>query len=68
LGYYGITGNSRRLSWYAHQVARVWKQWLSRRGGKGTFLWSRFGELLRQNPLPPVRIVHRYASAGEALA
>lgn len=67
-GYYGITGNNRRLNWYAHQVVRVWKTWLSRRGGKATFLWSRFGELLRQNPLPPVRIVHRYASASEALA
>jgi len=32
--YYGITGNGRRLSWYAHQVARAWKKWLSRRGGK----------------------------------
>jgi len=66
--YYGITGNNRRLSWYAHQVARVWKKWLSRRGGKGTFLWVRLGECLRRHPLPPVRIVHRYAAAGEALA
>src|SRR5262249_21935640 len=31
-GYYGITGNSRRLSWYAYQVARIWQKWLSRRG------------------------------------
>src|SRR5258708_17548593 len=30
--YYGITGNSRRLSWYARQVARIWEKWLSRRG------------------------------------
>src|SRR5215469_4891344 len=29
--YYGITGNSRRLSWYAYQVARIWQKWLSRR-------------------------------------
>jgi hypothetical protein len=66
--YYAITGNSRRLSWYAHQVVRTWKGWLSRRGGKGTFLWSRLGECLRRHPLPPVRIVHRYTVASEALA
>ena len=65
--YYGITGNARRLSWYAHQVVRAWKAWLSRRGGKDTFLWSRLDENLRRHPLPPVRIVHRYASVGEAL-
>jgi group II intron reverse transcriptase/maturase len=66
--YYGITGNARRLTWYARQVVRVWKKWLSRCGGKGTFLSTRLSECLRQHPLPPVRIVHRYASVGEALA
>jgi hypothetical protein len=29
--YYGITGNFERLSWYAHQAARIWQKWLSRR-------------------------------------
>jgi hypothetical protein len=29
---YDISGNFRRLSWYAHKVARIWHQWLSRRG------------------------------------
>ena len=23
--YYGISGNSRRLRWFAHQVERIWK-------------------------------------------
>ena len=35
-GYYGITGNGRRIRWYLHQVERVWKKWLSRRGRHGT--------------------------------
>jgi hypothetical protein len=26
--YYGITGNYRRLSWYARQVATIWQKWL----------------------------------------
>jgi group II intron reverse transcriptase/maturase len=60
--YYGITGNSRRLNWYARQVTKSWKKWLSRRGGKGTFLWSRLAEILKRHPLPPVKILHRYAT------
>jgi RNA-directed DNA polymerase len=52
--YYGIGGNSRRLRWYARQVVRIWQKWLSRR------------ELLKRHPLPPPRIVRRYAAVGEA--
>ena len=36
--YYGITGNGRRLRWYAQQVERIWQKWLSRRGQQGAFL------------------------------
>ena len=36
--YYGITGNGRRIRWYLHQMERIWKKWLSRRGG-GNVLW-----------------------------
>lgn len=66
-GYYGITGNGRRLRWYLHQVERIWKKWLSRRGRHGNFQWSRLRELLRRHPLPPARIVRKYAVPSEAL-
>jgi group II intron reverse transcriptase/maturase len=65
--YYGISGNSRRLRWFAHQVARIWKKWLSRRGRHGRFLWSRLNAILKRRPLPPARIVHRYAAVSETL-
>ena len=65
--YYGISGNDRRLRWYAHQVVRIWKKWLSRRDRQGVFLWSRLNALLKRHPLPPARIVHRYAAMSEAL-
>ena len=65
--YYGITGNSRRLSWYARQVARIWEKWLSRRDRGSRCYWRRFTALLKRCPLPAPRIVHRYTTASEAL-
>ena len=66
--YYGIGGNGRRLRWYARQVVRIWKKWLSRRGRHGNVPWSRLTEWLKRHPLPPPRIVHPYVAASEALA
>ncbi|MDO9714272.1 reverse transcriptase domain-containing protein [Paracraurococcus lichenis] len=66
-GYYGITGNGRRLRWYLHQVERIWKKWLSRRGRHGNFRWDRLRELLCRHPLPPTRIMRQYAVPSEAL-
>jgi group II intron reverse transcriptase/maturase len=65
--YYGITGNGRRLRWYAHQVERIWQKWLSRRGQQGPFLWTRLRESLKRHPLPSAKIVHRYIVGSEAL-
>ena len=66
--YYGISGNYRRLRWYAHEVVRVWKKWLSRRDRQGVFTWNRLNALLKRHPLPPARIIHRYyAVASESL-
>jgi RNA-directed DNA polymerase len=63
--YYGISGNNRRLNWYATQVERIWKKWLSRRGSR--FPWDQFKDLLRRHPLPAARIVHRYTAVSQAL-
>ena len=32
--YYGISGNTKRMRWYHHQVERIWRKWL--RGANGT--------------------------------
>lgn len=63
--YYGITGNTRRLRWYAHQVEQIWRKWLSRRGRGNPITWERFQQILDQHPLPRPRVVHRYAAASE---
>lgn len=63
--YYGITGNSRRLRWYAHRVERTWRMWLSRRTRGNPIRWDRFMQILDKYPLPRPRIAHRYAAASE---
>ncbi|HEY6269146.1 MAG TPA: hypothetical protein VIX11_12670 [Candidatus Acidoferrum sp.] len=65
--YYGITGNFRRIRWYANQVERIWQKWLSRRDRRNQLPKSRFSALLQRHPLPAARIVHRYTPASKAL-
>ena len=56
--YYGVTGNSRSLSCFRHQVERLWRKWLSRRSHAGHRTWEAFRRLLARYPLAPPRIVH----------
>src|SRR5260370_41803960 len=65
--YYGITGNSRRLSWYARQVARIWEKWLSRRGGGSPGGWRRVPPPPTPRPLPPPPVLPRRTAAAERL-
>jgi RNA-directed DNA polymerase len=66
--YYGVGGNIRRLRWFANQVGRIWRKWLSRRDRQGWLRWDSFNEILRRHPLPPARIIHGYAAASESLS
>jgi hypothetical protein len=61
--YYGITGNGRRLTWYLHQVERIWKASLSQRSRSGKLTWLRMEQVLNRYPLPPTRIVHQWSRA-----
>jgi hypothetical protein len=63
--YYGVGGNSRRLRWFANQVGRLWRKWLSRRDRQGVVRWTRFNELLARHPLPSVKLLHGYAAASD---
>lgn len=65
LAYYGITGNNRRIRWYAHRVERIWYYWLRHRT-RGRRGWSKtMADLLRRYPLPKPRVVHRYTAPSE---
>ena len=50
--YYGITGNGRRIRWYHHQLVRIWRKWLTRRGRHSNLSWPRFRAMLARHPLP----------------
>jgi RNA-directed DNA polymerase len=63
--YYGITGNSRMLSWLRHEVKRVWRFWLNRRSQRARMTWERFHQLLKWFPLPQPRIVHSVYRAAK---
>jgi len=56
--YFGITGNSRALGRFWHEVKRVWKKWLGRRSGRKQMTWERFALLVGRYPLPWPRVVH----------
>ena len=54
--YYGLRGNSARLSSFRYQVTHIWRKWLSRRSHKARLNWDKMRELLRRYPLPRLRI------------
>ena len=59
-GYFGITGNGKRLASLRYQAERCWRKWLGRRSTKSTLPWPVFKRILERFPLPPARIVHSY--------
>lgn len=57
-----------RPHWFARQVVRIWRKWLSRRHRRGAVPWARLNEILARHPLPPARILHGFAAASEPLS
>ena len=62
-GYYGLTGNSKRLSGFRYWVIRYWRKALARRTRAGRVTWDRMTELLNRHPLPPAKVVHSIYAA-----
>jgi len=57
-GYYGITGNARRLAAYRYEVVHVWRKWLHRRNQRARLTWERFFHILERYPLAPAIVTH----------
>lgn len=63
-GYYGLTGNTRMLEQFRHEVIRRWHYWLNRRSQR-KWSWERFRRMLAFRPLPsaiPVHSTYRLAA------
>ena len=61
--YYGLTGNSKRQRWHRHQVVRIWRKWLARRGRRSKLSRSRFAAMLVRYPLPRPLIAYPYGAS-----
>lgn len=59
-GYYGVTGNIRKLQSYYAKVRRLWHKWLRRRHRRrNNWDWEWWERTIAPNyPLPKPRIVH----------
>jgi len=57
-GYFGITGNSKRLSDFRWRVERLWRKWLQRRSNAARQPWAWWEALSRRWRLPPARAIH----------
>jgi group II intron reverse transcriptase/maturase len=59
--YFGITGNSRAIATFRYRVECIWIKWLGRRSQRDRMTWDRATALVARFPLPPARLVHRFA-------
>jgi hypothetical protein len=62
-GYFGISGNYRRLSELVDQARAVWRKWLSRRSNDSRLTWDTFRSVLQHFPLPAPVIRHLYTTS-----
>lgn len=55
--YYGVTGNSKSIGNFYHEVKQLLFKWLGRRGKRGSLTFEKFRLLLQRFPLPTPRIL-----------
>jgi len=56
--YYGLSGNSRMLKNFYHQVVRLVFKWTNRRSQRKSYNWAQFLRFILFNPLPKPKIYH----------
>jgi RNA-directed DNA polymerase len=58
--YYGVSGNSRKISDFGYVSIRMLHKWLNRRGQNRVFTWEQLNGYRAYYPLPRPRIVHNF--------
>ena len=54
--YFGVNGNHRSLSMLRNKLERSWFRWLRRRSQRTRMTWERFRSIMKDFPLPPVKV------------
>ena len=54
--YFGVNGNQRCLSMLRFKSERSWFRWLKRRSQRASMTWERFNGILKDFPLPAVKV------------
>jgi RNA-directed DNA polymerase len=67
-GYFGITGNFRRLVLVYREVQWVWRRWLARRSSKSYLTWETYKRVLQRLALPLPRRTPHYDGLTRATA
>jgi hypothetical protein len=58
--YYGVSHNGRRVNRFVKQATQILFKWLNRRSQKKSFTREKFWLFVKANPLPEVKIYHKF--------
>lgn len=58
--YYGVSHNFDEITKFFRECKRMAFKWLNRRSQRKSFNWDKFSLFVDRNPLPQVRIVHKF--------
>jgi len=58
--YYGVSHNAKAVKQFLQRTRGIAYKWLNRRSQRKSFTWEKFALFEKANPLPTVKIVHRF--------
>jgi len=58
--YYGVSYNSKYVIRFLHTATRILFTWLNRRSQRKSFNWGKFNRFIEANPLPEIRVYHKF--------
>jgi RNA-directed DNA polymerase len=63
--YYGLPGNSRRLTSFHNLAVRYWRRSLSQRSQRGNLIWPEFRKILERHPITPPKLHITYGTLSK---
>jgi len=59
IAYYGVSFNIRMVRNFIDRSIKIFYKWMLRRSEKRKWNWRKFGNFMKQNPIPRARIYHK---------